>query len=243
MRDDDECREERDRPGRDRDRGSRSRCPVADRVPDPHRGDRQPDVLLRRERRGRAERERQQPPFVEEPPGEEEQRGRERDRVEVARGQPLHRRVEEVRERQGGGRPFRVEMCTREPEDRQRSGGHRSGLHDEQELRARPDPPQRREQGEDRIEVRAEPRDLLAVDIGDGEEVAVRGRPDGLGHVAEIEAAAAERAVAQHRERPEEGGERGHREPDEPRWRHRATSCSTRPRQRSPSTASLACSR
>ena len=46
---------------------------------------------------------------------------------------------------------------------------------------------------EDRVEVRAEPRDLLAVDVGDREDVAVCGRPDGLGHVAEVEAAAARR--------------------------------------------------
>ena len=56
-----------------------------------------------------------------------------------------------------------------------------------------------RECGQDRVEVRAEPGDLLAVDIGDREEVAVRGRPDRLRHVSEIEATAAERAV------PEDG--------------------------------------
>ena len=148
--------------------------------------------------------------------------------MEVAHGQPLHRREEEVRDRERRRRPLGVEVRPREPEDGQRPGGDGHGLDDEQQFRARPEPPERREQREDRVEVRAEPRDLLAVDVGDREHVAVRGRPDRLGHVAEIEAAAAEGPMPQDGQRAEAGGEGGGREPDEPRRRHRATSCSTR---------------
>ena len=44
-------------------------------------------------------------------------------------------------------------------------------LDDEQQDGARPEPPQRREQRRGRVEVRAEPRDLLAVDVGHREQV------------------------------------------------------------------------
>ena len=66
-------------------------------------------VLLRRDRCGREEREGPQSALVEVPPREQEQGARERDRVEVAHGQPLHGRREEVghgeRRRGPGARP------------------------------------------------------------------------------------------------------------------------------------------
>ena len=109
-----------------------------------------------------AERERQQPVLVEEPDRPEEQRRRERDRVEVVDHEPLRRRVEEVDEREPEARPVRAEVLAgeqvhghgaerdaRRPATTRSSDGsghsHQSGArtHD------------------DRIEVRAEPRDLL----------------------------------------------------------------------------------
>ena len=144
--------------------------------------------------------------------------------------------------------PVRDEMCLRAS---QKTGsapaGDRDRLDDEQQLGIGPEPPERREQGQDRVEVRAEPRDLLAVDVRDREEVAVGGRPDRLRHVAEVEAAALESAVPEHGGRSEAAGEGGCRDPDEDGRvtcdLHRATSRSTRPSQRAPRTASLACSR
>ena len=184
-------------------------------------------MLLRRQRRGREQRERQQPALVEEPPGEQQQRARERDRVEVAHGQPLHRREEQVGERERGRRPLGVEVRAREPEDGKRSRGDGDGLDDEQQLRARPEPPERRERGEDRVEVRAQPRDLLAVDVGDREHVAVRGRPDRLRHVPEIEAAAVEGAVAEDGSALKPAAKAAVASQTSRRRRHRARSCST----------------
>ena len=57
---DHERSDQRDRAGHDCDHGSRSRLPIADRVPDSHRCDRQPDVLLGRQSRRREQGERQQ---------------------------------------------------------------------------------------------------------------------------------------------------------------------------------------
>jgi hypothetical protein len=48
-------------------------------------------------------------------------------------------------------------MLARQPEDRQRPRGDGDRLDDEQQLRIGPEPPKRREQNEDRVEVRAEP--------------------------------------------------------------------------------------
>ena len=58
----------------------------------------------------------------------------------------------------------------------------------------------------------AEPRDLIAVEVGDPERIAVGRRPDRLDHVAEIEAARHEAVVAEHRQGGEAGGPRGGRD-------------------------------
>ena len=71
-----------------------------------------------------------------------------------------------------------------------------------------PDPPERSERGDDRVEVRAEPGDLASREPGDREEVAVRRRPDRLDEVPDVEAAGPEGAVLQHGERAEPGCER-----------------------------------
>ena len=51
--------------------------------------------------------------------------------------------------------------------------------------------------------MRSEPGDLFALEVGDPERVAVRGRPDRLHHVPQVEATGLERAVALDRERGE----------------------------------------
>ena len=120
-------------------------------------------------------------------------------------------------------------MLPSEPVDGDRAGRDGDGLDDEQQLGVRPDQPQRGECGQDRVEVRAQPGDLLTVDIGDREEVAVRGRPDRLRHVSEIEATAAERAVPKDGRGAEDARERGGRDPDDGEGSQARTSCSTRP--------------
>ena len=125
----------------------------------------------------------------------------ERDRVELVQRQPLRRRVEQVDEREPERGAVAAEVLAREPEDGQRAERDDDRLDDEQHLRARPDPPERREGGEDRVEVRGEPRDLPPVAARHLEEVAVRRVPDRLHHVPEVVAAGVERAVAEDRER------------------------------------------
>ena len=238
---DDERRHESRAAGQDSDRCSRASGRGSGRrtrrPSQPPRG----HVLLRGDRRRRQQREGPQASLVEVPPGKEEERARERDRMEVAHRQPLHRRIEQICDGERSSRPFQVEVLACEPVDRDRAGRDGDRLHDEQELGRWPHPPERSERGQDRVEMRAETGDLLAVDIGDREEVAVCGRPDGLRHVSEVEAAAAEGAMPENRRGAEDARECGRREPDDGGWLHRATSCSTRPRQRSPSTSSLAC--
>ena len=86
----------------------------------------------------------------------------------------------------------------------------------------------------------AEARDLLAPEVGHPQGVSVGGRPDDLGHVPEVETPCVERLVTEHGERGEARGERADRCPE---GRLDPHSASRSPRQRAPSTSSLACSR
>ena len=208
VRHDDRDRDERDGGAGDGDREPRETVRGSERVPEPHRRDDEPDLLLRQAGGPAATRERDEPVPVEEPERPEQERRRERDRVEVVEHEPLRRRVQEVGEREARGRPLRAEVPLAEQVDRHRAGRDGDGLGDEEERGVGPEPPERRERGDDRVEVRAEPRDLVAREVGHREEVAVRGRPDGLGEVADVEAAGPERAVLQHGERAEPGRER-----------------------------------
>ena len=88
--------------------------------------------------------------------------------------------------------------------------------------------------------MRAEARDLLAVHVRDREHVAVCGRPDRLRHVAEVEAAALEGAVPEHRERAEDAREGERRRARRGALASRGERARGAPRQRAPSTSSLA---
>ena len=77
--------------------------------------------------------------------------------MEFVKGQPTGRGIEEVGEREAESRARRAEVLPRNDEDRDGAEGHDQCLHDEQQLRAGPEPPQRGEQHEDRIDVRGEP--------------------------------------------------------------------------------------
>ena len=216
--DDDERRDQRHGRTGHGDRRTRPGCPMTHGVPDADRRHREPDVLLGRNRCGREERERPHPALVEVPPREQEQRARERDRVEVAHGQPLHRGQEEVRQGERGAGSVRRDMLPCQPEDRQCPGGDGDRLQNEQHLGVGPEPPERCQQDEDRVEVRAQSRDLVAMHVRDGQDVAVGGRPDRLGHVAE--APALEGAVPEHGGHSESSCEGGGHGPDEDGGRH-----------------------
>src|SRR5262249_28203435 len=105
--------------------------------------------------------------------------------------------------------------------------------------------PERGEDRQDRLEVRAEARDLLAVQVRLLEEaLPVCSRPDRLHDVSEVEPTCVERPVSEDRERRELCGERRHRYPDENLGRREcdphATPSSTSLHRR-PRTSSLAC--
>ena len=177
--------------------------------------------------------------LVEVPVREEEEGAGERDRVELVQRQPLGRRVEQVDEPEPEARPLAVEVLRREPVDREGAERDHDRLDGEQHLRARPDPPERRERGEDGVEMRGQAGDLDAVAARHLEEVAVGGVPDRLHHVPEVVPPGVERPVAEDRERGEPGRVRGDRRPEQNLWLH--STDSIRLRHRAPSTFSLAC--
>ena len=92
--------------------------------------------------------------------------------------------------------------------------------------------------------MRAQARDLVAVEIGHAQRMAVRGRPDGLHHVPEVEAAGGERVVPQDGERGEAGdpgcGPRNEQDESTREGDASHSSRSMMPRHRGPRTASLA---
>ena len=91
--------------------------------------------------------------LVEEVPRREQERGCKRDRVNVVQDEPLGRRVEQLDEREAETCVSRPESPAREPEARHRPQGDGDSLGDEKCARMRPDPPERNEDGDDRIEI------------------------------------------------------------------------------------------
>ena len=242
VRDDDgRCDHRHDRSGGEDDEP----CPppsVPERVPDAEHRDDEPHLLLGQARGDGAERERQQAVLVEKPDRPEQERRRERDRMEVVDHEPLRRRVEQVDEREAEPRPFAAEVLAGEQEDRHGAERDADALNDEEHVGARPQPPERREQRHERVEVGAEPRELHSLEVGHLEEPAVRRRPHGLGQVPDVEAPRLERLLLEHGERRHPGGERAHRKGEErARAGHApAIARSSNARQRAPRTASLA---
>jgi hypothetical protein len=135
---------------------------VREGVPEAETGDDEPDLFLRRHGEDCADGERQQPPFVEVPDGEEQEGAGERDGMKLVQRQPLGRRVKQVREREPEGGSLRGEVLAGEPVDRKRAERNGDCLGDEQRVGARPEQPERRKGREDGIEVRGEARDLVA---------------------------------------------------------------------------------
>jgi hypothetical protein len=189
-------------------------APTREHVPGPIPGDHERHVLSADRSEQGERRERNQAVLVEVPEREEERRRRERAGMELVQREPRRRGVDEICQPEADSRASRAEMLSREPVDGQPTERERGRLHDEQQVRARPEPPQGREQHEHRVEMRAEAKHLLPAQVRDAQRMSVRREPDRLHHVPEVEAAGLERAVAQHRERTEPGRERAGSEPE-----------------------------
>jgi hypothetical protein len=211
-------------------------------VPDAHAGDHERDLLLRHRPERGEDGEGNEAVLVEVPEGIQQERARERDGMEIAQGQPVRGRVEEVRQRETEGGPLRAEVLPGKPEHRQRAERDRDRLGREEHARARPEPPERGEENEDRVDVRAQSRNLLALEVCHRQRMPVRSRPDGLGHVAEVEAPRVERAVAKDREGAEAERVGPHCRPQKPLRPGDQSSSSIKDRHLAPSTSSLACS-
>ena len=214
-------------------------------IPDPEACNDERDLLLAGGRCDREQCERKQPVLVEVPERDQEKGGRECDGMELVQGQPAGRGIQEVGEREAESGARRAEVLAREEEDRDGAERDHECLRDEQQLWAGPEPPQWSEEHEDGIDVCCEPRDLIAVKVRHPQRVAVRGRPDGLHHVPEVEASGHEGVVTECGEGREAGGVCGNaggkehaRARKEREALHRSRSMIFR--QRSPSTASLA---
>ena len=127
----------------------------------------------------------------------------------------LKRRVEQQGQRAQHGRSRVAEKAQTEPVGRPGSQADDDGLADQQNGGARPQEPGQGEDGEDRVDVRAEARRLLAVNAGDLEESPVGGVVDRLHHVAQIEPSVVVAAVPLDRKDTEE-----HRHQDDRRDHH-----------------------
>ena len=165
MRDDDEEVDERGRQPEREDRRADEPPAVRDRVPDAEAADGERDLLLRRGGEQRRDPERHETVVVEEPDREQDQRHREADRVRprVGEGVELRRRVDEIHGREAGRGALVSEPLAGEPVHGEGARGDCEGLDDEQHQRARPDPPERSEQREERVDVDSEPHELVPV--------------------------------------------------------------------------------
>lgn len=198
------------------DRAAGSELSPREGVPDAHSRDHERDLFLRQRGQYGEGGERKEAVLVEVPEGIEQKWARERDGMELVQGQPLHGRIEQVGKREAEGGALRANVLAGEPEDRQRAERDGDGLHGEEHARARPDPPERREKDEDRVDVRAEPRDLFSLEVRHRQRVPVRCCPDGLRHVPEVEPSGVERVVAKDGEGAEAARVGRHCDPQEP---------------------------
>ena len=98
------------------DRSAGSKASSRERVPEAHAREHERDFLLRQRGEPSEDGEGNEAVLVEVPEGKKQQRARERDGVELAQGQPLDGRVEEVREREAEAGPFGAEVLPGEPE-------------------------------------------------------------------------------------------------------------------------------
>jgi hypothetical protein len=114
----------------DGDRRTGEATAAGEREPDPEAGDGQRHFLLREGGEPEERQRRKEAPLVEVPDRVQQQRTRERDRVELVEREPLHRRVEQVGECEQRRLPLRVEVLARKPEHRERAQRDGHGLRD-----------------------------------------------------------------------------------------------------------------
>ena len=227
----DHCdRHVRDRRAGQGDRGPCQPATSRQRIPGTHRRHGEPNLLLREAGEQREDGKRNDAILVEVPEGAEQERCGECHRMEVVHDEPLRGGVEEVTDAKGQARPLGRKVLPRKQEDGHSAGRDRDCLERQEERRIGPDPPEGCEGCDERVEVRAEPRDLATLQVCDLEEPTVRCRPDRLGEVAEVEAATPERQVPDLGERGEAAGERRYRGGEENAWADHgaATSSSNR---------------
>jgi hypothetical protein len=211
---------DRDRRPHQRDRGDRTadgRLPAAQRVPDPDARDHERHVLLGGGGEDPEDQRGDEPVLVEEPDRVEEERDRQRDGMEVVQRVPLDRRIEEVCDRERPRRAVVADVLAGEPEDGEGARGECERLHRGQQQRTRPEPPERREQDEQRVDVRAQPRHLLTGRLRYLERSPVGGAPHRLRHVPEVVPVAEEVCVAARGEHGEADSPGDHRYDDHDR--------------------------
>ena len=154
------------------------------------------------------------------------------------------RRREEVREGERRRGPIRADVLAAEPEDRQCAARDGDRLDDEQQLGARPEPPERARAGRGSGRNAQPSREICSP----WTSVTERKSPCAVDQTACVMLPRSKRPLSKARclstgGRSEASPRRRRRHPDEDGRRHRARSCSMRPSQRAPSTASLAWSR
>jgi hypothetical protein len=114
-------------------------------------------LLLRERREHEPERARSEPAVVERVDRRKQHRTGQSDRMELVQRQPLRGGIQEIREREPERRPFGAEPAQREPPHRHRPERDGGRLRHDQEIRARPQPPERSPEHEHGVDVRREP--------------------------------------------------------------------------------------
>ena len=161
--------------------------PSREGVPETECGDPYANELTARQRGRRAQGEGQQPVGVEEPDAEEQEWDRESQWVEAIDRHPCNPGIGKVCERKQRGIALRAEVPSAEPKDGEGTQRDRDDLDGDERQGRRNDQPQRRQGGEDRVDVVPESRHLLARNaIRNVEHTAVGSAPDSLRHVSEV---------------------------------------------------------
>ena len=125
--------------------------------------------------------------------------------MEVVECLPDDPRKHEVPGTEQARRERRLRVHERKSNDRVDARRERRRLHDDQQLSPGNEPRKRSEENEDRIDVGAEARDLLACrGVRHLERSTVGCAPDGLDHVPQVEAVRQELVVAPDRRRADE---------------------------------------
>ena len=198
--------------------GAREPAPMGRRHPgaQAHHGQRGVFPAEERERGGQECQPR--PARLHRPEGGQEQRDRERGRVEVAHVDPVERRVHQVEQREHGGGALVAEPGPGQAEHRDAAQGQRHRLGHQQDHRARGEPVGGHEEVHDRREMIAPGVHLGQAHVGAG---APRQVPHELDVVAEIECVRREGQVTGDRDEREHERVGRHPDQDGPAGPHR----------------------